>query len=226
VTQSVPNLVWTVVFGAVFKLKIDDKVCVKLSLRADGDWSKPLGLENVANSPELGVDQVVLVLAYLRDGEVKCTYLSTTTIARNDDVTTMSAVANMGRLTQVLETTFVTWSASNVCLRNHETKEATIISLSMLRARYDPDDFDALKRAYRIQIIETAKDAEQTARLHILAEKVGVKFDAFVDHVDPAQDELYWFATPDDTWEKRAGRAGYVILRKGEVYKAKIEIMN
>jgi hypothetical protein len=39
-------------------------------------------------------------------------------------------------------------------------------------------------------------------------------------------DELWRFRSPDDTWARLAGRAGYAILRNGKIVRSLITLLN
>jgi hypothetical protein len=47
----------------------------------------------------------------------------------------------------------------------------------------------------------------------------------FMSQMQPG-DQLRWFSSPDEAWRLLAGRAGYAIVRQGEVVDAFIIILN
>lgn len=221
--EQTQQLYWAVSFGAVAKLKADGKHGIFLSERQEnGTWTSFHLIEDSANCYKaLGNDQASVAFVCRRGERLSLKDCFTLTLIHNGDSCSVGQAVKNKVFESIVEKGYNDWLKSQGPIKNFFTGDDTILGPDMLLALYDHADFPAFRVAYEASLREAVKDDEAHCTV-VLA-----KFDALLSNVNQAEgDELYWFQTPVATFQKRAGRTGYVILRQGKVVASKIEVMN
>lgn len=210
------NLIWDVTFGAVFKSTVGKKSVPKLSLRTlDGKWTEAFEITDPTGLyAKLGVDQVSIAHVRCREQEHSLLDLYTITLNEAGDSTTVARAVKGGIFGELVEKIFQERLKKDGPIRR-ENGEPTILTPEMLTGYYAPADFDALKKAYAYELLEARGEADDHYRKMVEA------FETFLAKFQPG-DELYWF----EKMAPLAARLGYVIMRKGCMHAAKIEIMS
>jgi hypothetical protein len=221
--SDTPEIVWTVTFAAVFKLRLVPgklRLCVSFRDR-NGKWTAPVYFtddKNVYN--ELGVDQAALAHVNLRGDDMRLKDIMTATFDQGGDSTTVAKAIHQHKFQELIETIFQGWLKKIGRVKLHKDDSDTYITPDMLTGCYDNSDLPMVRKAFEHELSEDL--ASHTDREALLAK--GVKaFNDFLDLVDEAQeDKVFWY----ESWEPLASRAGYVILRKGKVVAHRLMIMS
>jgi hypothetical protein len=217
--SEAPSLIYELGFGAVFKLKHEDKRITAVS-RRDRDkryWQDAQEIEDHGNVyDDLGADQFAIVHIESKGDVVRIRDLFRASLLADSDTGTIQQAVHRKILGQILEQALEDWLKASGPILVHETGEPSIISPDDLTARYDYKDIPALRVAYECQLREDSlpEHAEGIA-------KAAEKFAAFLAQAEP-EDEIYWF----EHNAMMADRIGYAILRQGRAVAVHIVIMS
>lgn len=221
--SKTPALVYTVSFGALFKMRHEGRKITALSLRTqNGQWMPAHEIDDIPNVyKDLADDQFAIVQVEAKDDVVRIRDIFTAQLTGDGDTATVGQAIRQKKLGDILEKAFLDWEKKGGPLLMHapgtdHDGKPSIVWPDELVAKYDLKDIEALALAFEHE----SKEGVEADRMHIIDQAV-TKFREFLACIEP-EDELYWF----EHRAPLADRIGYVIIRNGRTWKTYIVLMS
>jgi hypothetical protein len=219
-----PSLVYEVCFGALFKMRHEGRKVTALSKRnREGNWLPAYEIEDYPSVyKDLADDQFAIVQVESKDDVVRIREIFTAQLLGDGDTATIGQAIRQKKLGGILEKSFKDWEKKSGPLLMHapgteHDGQPSILWPSDLVAKYDLKDIPALLLAFEHE----SREGVDADRMKFIDEAVA-KFKAFLDEIEPEEDELYWF----EHLAIMADRIGYVIIRNGRTWKTYIVMMS
>lgn len=220
---SSDNIIWTVTFGAVYKVRHGKAMKVYISLRdRNGKWLDSSEMtDERGDYKDLGVDQFAVAQVAFKEigGSMRCKDLYTITLDHGGDSTTVAKAIHAGKFHEMLDKTFHAWLKKVGPIKLLKDGSDTYIMPDMLAGRYDNEDLQTLRKAYAHELKEDLASRPDAEELYT---KGVERFNSFLSKLEESQgDQLFWF----EKWAPLAARAGYVILRNNQIVAHMLMVM-